>query len=458
MRILISLLTSMLATTAFAQGIVDVHAHLLPTEYIEALEREGRLLDEGFPLPKYDAKAHLKWMDEAGVETSVLTLAAPQPTSAQVVRATNKAAAELKRNHPGRFLFCAALPLPDVDAAMREAVYALDTLKADGIKLATNVGGLYLGAPELDTLFAVLNERRAVIILHPHRPEPVNRQVMQQTPLAMQEYLSETTRAVANMISRNVLARYHNIKVVVPHCGAYLPLAVPRMKSLTPVMQANKMVGEIDWEKNLAALYYDLAGAHSPEVIRMMLTITTPDHLLYGSDYPYVVPQVLTQSLARMKKYLTDEHDLAPFHEMILHKNAEWLFGMGKCKSPDTAVADCKSAKSSVNGRMIVRLAEIEVYPKYLKEYLTFANEVDRLSVEREPGVVCLFPMQSAEDSTKISILEIYASEEAYQQHLKTDHFQKYKQGTLHMVKSLKLPTMQPLDTETMKRIFRKQR
>ena len=86
------------------------------------------------------------------------------------------------------------------------------------------------------------------------------------------------------------------------------------------------------------------------------------------------------------------------------------------------------------------------------------ANEVDRLSVEREPGVICLFPMQSAEDSTLIRILEIYASEEAYQQHLKTDHFLRYKQGTLHMVKSLKLPTMQPLDPETMKLIFKKQR
>ena len=107
---------------------------------------------------------------------------------------------------------------------------------------------------------------------------------------------------------------------------------------------------------------------------------------------------------------------------------------------------------------MIVRLAEIEVYPQHLKEYLEFANEVDRLSVEREPGVVCLFPMQSAEDSTKIRILEIYASEEAYQQHLKTAHFQKYKQGTLHMVKDLKLPTMKPLDPETMKLIFKKQR
>ena len=106
----------------------------------------------------------------------------------------------------------------------------------------------------------------------------------------------------------------------------------------------------------------------------------------------------------------------------------------------------------------IVRLAEIEIYPQYLAEYLKCAGEVDRLSVEREPGVVCLFPIQSAEDSTKIRILEIYASEEAYQQHLKTDHFQKYKQGTLHMVKDLKLPTMKPLDPETMKLIFKKQR
>ena len=149
---------------------------------------------------------------------------------------------------------------------------------------------------------------------------------MKQTPLAMQEYLSETTRAVSNMIARNVLARYNQVKVVVPHCGSYLPLSIPRMKSLTPVMQANKMVGEIDWDENLRTLYYDLAGAHSPEVIRMMLTITTPDHLLYGSDYPYVAPQVLTASLERMKAYLTTEPDLAPYKEMILYKNAQQLF------------------------------------------------------------------------------------------------------------------------------------
>ena len=309
-----------------AQTVVDVHSHLIPVEFRADLEQNDLLLDEGFPLPSYDVQAHLQWMDEAGVQTSVLTLAAPQPASAATIRQANETAARIKQEHPGRFLFCAALPLPDVQAAIDETIYALDVLGADGIKLATNARGQYLGAPELDTLMAVLSKRHAVIILHPHRPEPVNADVMAQTPLAMQEYLGETTRAVANMISRNVLARYPGVKVVVPHCGAYLPLAVPRMKSLVPVMQHNGLVGDIDWEANLASLYYDLAGAHSPEVIRMMLTITTPDHLLYGSDYPYAAPSVLTAGLQRMKQYLDDEPDLAPYREMILYKNAHQLF------------------------------------------------------------------------------------------------------------------------------------
>ena len=122
MRFRTALLAAIVAATAFAQGLIDVHSHLISPEFVSALESEGRLLDEGFPLPKYDVEGHLKWMNEAGVETSVLTLAAPQPTSPGVVRKTNEAAARIKREHTGRFLFCAALPLPDVDAAIREVL------------------------------------------------------------------------------------------------------------------------------------------------------------------------------------------------------------------------------------------------------------------------------------------------------------------------------------------------
>ena len=444
--ITILLLTMMATFTLSAQGIIDVHSHLITSEFLKDLEEHNLLMDEGFPLPKYDVEAHLKWMDEVGIATSVLTLAAPQPASRESIRQANEKAAQIKKEHPGRFLFCAALPLPDVDAAIEEAKYALDVLKTDGIKLATNARGQYLGVQELDTLFSLLNERYAVVILHPHRPEPVNKQVMQQTPLAMQEYLSETTRAVSNMISRNVLARYPNVKVVVPHCGAYLPLSVPRMKSLTPVMQANKLVGDIDWEKNLSSLYYDLAGAHSPEVIRMLLTITTPDHLLYGSDYPYIAPQALIQSLQRMQQYLTTEPDIAPYKEMIMHKNAEWLLGQTSDKPTST----------KRNGTLLVRIAEIEIHPQYLEAYLNAATEIQQKSLAEEPGVLCLFPNQMKEDDTQFRILEIYASQEAYQHHIQTAHFQKYKQGTLHMVKSLKLQDLTPLDHESINKIFKR--
>ena len=68
------LLSMMVATKGMAQGVIDVHSHIITPEFLSALESEGRLLDEGFPLPKYDAEAHLKWMDEAGISQRNQTL------------------------------------------------------------------------------------------------------------------------------------------------------------------------------------------------------------------------------------------------------------------------------------------------------------------------------------------------------------------------------------------------
>ena len=87
----------------------------------------------------------------------------------------------------------------------------------------------------------------------------------------------------------------------------------------------------------------------------------------------------------------------------------------------------------------LVRLSKIEVYEEYLDEYLSFVGEVGRASVEQEEGVLTLFSVQEKERPCHITILEIYASRAAYEHHITTPHFQKYKQGTLHMVKSLEL-------------------
>jgi len=107
-----------------------------------------------------------------------------------------------------------------------------------------------------------------------------------------------------------------------------------------------------------------------------------------------------------------------------------------------------------ITPEFVVRIAEIEVHPQYLDEYLAAAKEIQQKSLAEEPGVLCLFPTQLKQDSSQIRILEIYASQEAYQHHIQTAHFQRYKQGTLHMVKSLKLQDLQPLNSEIMNKLF----
>jgi len=94
----------------------------------------------------------------------------------------------------------------------------------------------------------------------------------------------------------------------------------------------------------------------------------------------------------------------------------------------------------------ILRYSVIEIIPDYLDEYLPFALEVGEISMKTEPGVLAMYPTVSKEDSCKVTILEIYSSQDAYKSHISGPHFQKYKQGTLHMVKSLQLLDQNPLN------------
>ena len=308
---------------------VDVHCHMIPSSYLEAVKAHGMEMDEGFPIPAWSADAHLQFMDEAGIRTSVLTMPAPQPyfgdgaESAAICRRFNEEAAALKALHPGRFLFCAALPLPDVEKALEEARYALEVLGADGVKLATNSYGQYLGDPELEPLMAYLNSRKAVIITHPHKPSAANDRLIASVPLASYEYLAETTRAILNMVAHDVLVRYPDLKVVVPHCGSFLPNALPRFKGLLPVMVKQGYMQPVDVDANIARLYFDLAGAATDDAIDMLLTVTEPAHILYGSDYPYVAAPALIGAKKALEARLA-KHGLNP--EDIFSDNAKLLF------------------------------------------------------------------------------------------------------------------------------------
>ncbi|SOD15379.1 putative quinol monooxygenase [Pedobacter xixiisoli] len=93
----------------------------------------------------------------------------------------------------------------------------------------------------------------------------------------------------------------------------------------------------------------------------------------------------------------------------------------------------------------MIRIAKIEVHPEYLEEYKSFLTEEIKASLTKEPGVLTLYAMHEKDEHYKISILEVYANTTAYEAHIKTPHFLKYKTGTLKMIKSLELLDMSPI-------------
>jgi quinol monooxygenase YgiN len=129
--------------------------------------------------------------------------------------------------------------------------------------------------------------------------------------------------------------------------------------------------------------------------------------------------------------------------------------------SPHISTANTASNSSNGNSQemkkgMLVRISEIEIHTNYLEEYKAILKEEAEASVRLELGVISIFPMYQRENPTEVRILEIYASREAYESHIKSSHFQKYKTTTLQMVKSLKLIDMEAIDAETMTKIFEK--
>lgn len=119
---------------------------------------------------------------------------------------------------------------------------------------------------------------------------------------------------------------------------------------------------------------------------------------------------------------------------------------IGKCLNLDTQPRMC--AKEPMQADGIVRLSTIEVYPEYLNEYMEYAKNVGEVSLRTEPGVLTMYAVSEEGNPCIITILETYANQEAYEKHIVSTHFQKYKQGTLKMVKSLKLTDQTPLNTK----------
>lgn len=280
------------AGSVIRHGRIDVHHHIFPPAYKAENARRGITEEAGVRIPDWQPQQSLNVMNANGIQTAILSLSAPgvyfgddKSGAVALARSCNEYAAELTRAHPGRFGSFAVLPMPFTQEACREATYALDTLGADGIVLLGSVEGHFLGDPLYDELMAELDRRRAVVLIHPN-VHASSKALDLAAPWFVLEFLCDTSRAALNLILRGVTERYPRIRWILAHAGGFLPYVAWRasLVNALPGFQDAIPQGFLTY---LRRFYFDTALSPSPISMAALRELVEPDHILFGSDFPY---------------------------------------------------------------------------------------------------------------------------------------------------------------------------
>mgnify|MGYP003340591896 FL=1 len=271
-------------------GWVDVHAHFTTPDYIAAATAAGYGQPDGMRgYPAWSVEDHLRLLDDNGIATAVLSMSSPgvhfgdDAAAAALARSVNDVAADASDAHPTRFSWFAALPLPDIDASVRELRHAIDERGAHGAVVETNAHGMYLGDARMDAVYAELDARRGVLFIHPTTPACGEVTALGR-PRPMMEFMFDTARAVTDLVLAGVPQRFPQMQVIVPHAGGVLPLLADRIQGFMSIF-GDPAAPKPDVHGALARFYYDLAGDPFPRLVPALLTITDRDHVLYGTDY-----------------------------------------------------------------------------------------------------------------------------------------------------------------------------
>ncbi|GGK70322.1 amidohydrolase [Sphaerisporangium melleum] len=292
-----------------SRGWIDVHHHAYHPPLIAELRRRGVThMAPGVPLPAWTATEALRVMDGSGIRAAVLSVLLPgdalQQDVAPLVRDINTWSAEVVREHPGRFAALASLPLPDVEASLAEIEYALDVLGLDGVVLSTSLpDGRYLGDPAFDRVFAELNDRGAVVFVHPN---PSSRcscaggpGFASAVPPPLVDFVMDTARAVANMLFGGTLSRNPDIRFILAHAGGVVPFLSWRLELAGTWVLPD---AGVDVPGELRRLYYETAQSASPATLACLREVTGDRNILFGTDYPFMNDTVV----AATRRHLED--------------------------------------------------------------------------------------------------------------------------------------------------------
>jgi predicted TIM-barrel fold metal-dependent hydrolase len=289
-------------TLTRSNGRIDVHHHILPEEYVAKLKGIGIYTAIGREFPEWSPKRSLDFMKKNGINRAITSISTPgvnvqnRAFAKDLARFCNEYSAKLKNDYPDKFDAFAVLPLYEIEDALEEMEYALDTLHLAGIALLTNVDGIYLGDQKYDDLFAELDRREVVVHVHPHDP-PFGTIPNLKFPNAMVEAPFDTTRAVTNMIYNGTLDKYKNIKFILSHAGGALPFLAFRIALLEYGQKKISLKFQAIYDfmmtkrgpsaglKALSRLYYDTAIAANPMALRSVQELVDASHILFGTDY-----------------------------------------------------------------------------------------------------------------------------------------------------------------------------
>ena len=285
-------------------GRIDVHHHLIPPDVKAALVKHGVDKVADAALPDWTPEKSLDVMNGCGIQTAILSHASPGvhfgnlAEAKSLARSANEYAARVAADHPGHFGFFAALPMPATAESCAEAVYALDTLKADGVVLLGSTNGVFLGDPSLNELMAELNRRKAIVFVHPNIHK-TSTELGLNTPKFFVEFLCDTTRAATNLIFTGTMERYPDIRWILSHAGGFLPYAAWRLSLANgiPPLAANTPKGVLHY---IQQFYYDTALSPSPFAMAALKELVDPSHILFGSDFPFAPAPVSSMQVAAL--------------------------------------------------------------------------------------------------------------------------------------------------------------
>lgn len=269
-------------------GLMDVHAHFVTADYTAAAQAAGHEFPDGMAAwPSWSLDSQLNDMDRRGIARAVLSISSPgvhfgdDERASELAQKLNDEVATMVASRPDRLAYFASLPLPDVDGAIREARRALGESAALGVIIESNAHGKYLGDATLDPLWAELDACRAVVFVHPTSPAGWEHTALGR-PRPMLEFMFDSTRTIVDLVLAGVLDRYPNLRIIVPHSGATLPILSDRIAQFQQLLDPDGST--MQWRDAMRHLWFDMAGTPFPTDVPVLASIAGTERLLYGSD------------------------------------------------------------------------------------------------------------------------------------------------------------------------------